>query len=48
MIASHLLKFCHFCTDNGYDDFELYCLRNKDKEEIDFFIQTLDEVFQVM
>lgn len=38
MIASHLLKFCHFWSDNGYGDFELYCLRNKDKEEIDFLI----------
>jgi len=38
MVASHLLKFCHFWTDNGYGDFELYCLRNKDKEEIDFLI----------
>ena len=38
MIASHLLKFCHFWTDNGYDDFELFCLRNKEKEEIDFLI----------
>ncbi|MCK5581458.1 MAG: ATP-binding protein [Candidatus Omnitrophica bacterium] len=38
MVASHLLKFCHFWTDNGYDNFELFCLRNKDKEEIDFLI----------
>ena len=38
LVASHLLKFCHFWTDNGYDVFELYCLRNKDKEEIDFLI----------
>ena len=38
MVASHLLKFCHFWTDNGYDDFELFYLRNKEKEEIDFLI----------
>ncbi len=38
MIASHLLKFCHFWTDNGCDDFELFYLRNKEKEEIDFLI----------
>lgn len=38
MIASHLLKFCHFWTDNGVGSFELFCLRNKDKEEIDFLI----------
>ena len=38
MAASHLLKFCHFWTDNGYDDFELFYLRNKEKEEIDFLI----------
>ncbi len=38
MIASHLLKFCHFWTDNGCDDFELFYLRNKEKEEMDFLI----------
>ena len=38
MIANHLLKFCHFWTDTGYGVFELYCLRNKNKEEIDFLI----------
>jgi len=38
MIASHLFKFCHFWTDNGCDDFELFYLRNKEKEEIDFLI----------
>jgi len=38
MIASHLLKFCHFWTDNGTGNFELFSLRNKDREEIDFLI----------
>lgn len=38
LVASHLLKFCHFWTDNGCGVFELFCLRNKDKEEIDFLI----------
>jgi len=38
MVASHLLKFCHFWTDNGTGNYELFSLRNKDKAEIDFLI----------
>jgi predicted AAA+ superfamily ATPase len=38
MIASHLLKACHYWTDTGEGEFELYYLRNKDKQEIDFLI----------
>lgn len=38
LVASHLLKACHFWTDTGEGKFELYYLRNKQKEEIDFLI----------
>lgn len=38
MIASHLLKACHYWTDTGEGNFDLYYLRNKDKQEIDFLI----------
>jgi len=38
MVASHLLKFCHFWTDNGTGNYELFSLRSKDKAEIDFLI----------
>ncbi len=38
MIASHLLKYCHYLTDTGYGEFKLNYLRNKEKEEIDFLI----------
>jgi predicted AAA+ superfamily ATPase len=38
IIASHLLKYCHYLTDTGYGDFELRYLRNKEKLEIDFLI----------
>lgn len=38
MIACHLLKACHYWTDTGEGHFELYYLRNKDKQEIDFLI----------
>ena len=37
-IACHLLKACHFWTDTGEGNFELFYLRNKQKEEIDFLI----------
>jgi predicted AAA+ superfamily ATPase len=38
MIASHLLKLCHFYEDTGEGDFKLNYLRDKDKNEIDFII----------
>ena len=38
MIASHLLKACHYWTDLGYGKFELKTIRNKEKKELDFLI----------
>jgi predicted AAA+ superfamily ATPase len=38
MIGSHLLKACHCWTDMGEGKFELFYLRNKEKQEIDFLI----------
>ena len=38
MVAIHLLKARNFWTDTGQGDFELYYLRNRDKQEIDFLI----------
>jgi predicted AAA+ superfamily ATPase len=38
MVACHLLKSCHLWTDTGEGEFELYYLRNKEKQEIDFLI----------
>jgi predicted AAA+ superfamily ATPase len=38
LVASHLLKTCHFWTDSGEGEFELRYLRNKEKREIDFLI----------
>jgi hypothetical protein len=38
LVASHLLKACHFWTDTGEGEFELCYLRNKEKQEIDFLI----------
>jgi predicted AAA+ superfamily ATPase len=38
LIASHLLKACHYWTDTGEGDFNLHYLRNKEKQEIDFLI----------
>jgi hypothetical protein len=38
LVACHLLKTCHFWTDTGEGEFELFFLRNKDKQEIDFLI----------
>lgn len=37
-IAGHLLKYCHYLTDTGVGKFELFYLRNIDKQEIDFLI----------
>lgn len=42
MVASHLLKACHYWTDTGEGRFNLHYLKTKDKREIDFLI-TKDE-----
>jgi predicted AAA+ superfamily ATPase len=38
LVASHLLKACHYWTDTGRGDFELHYLRTKDGDEIDFLV----------
>jgi len=38
LVANHLLKACHLWTDTGYGEFDLFYLRNKEKEEIDFLL----------
>lgn len=38
MVASHLLKYCHFIEDTEGHDMELRYLRDKDKREIDFVV----------
>ena len=38
LVAGHLLKACHYWTDTGEGEFELFFLRNKEKEEIDFLV----------
>lgn len=37
-IASHLLKFVHWLQDNGFGEYRLYFLRDKNKREIDFLV----------
>ncbi|MEN8236782.1 MAG: AAA family ATPase [Pseudomonadota bacterium] len=37
-IASHLLKFVHYWTDQGYGDYGLYFLRDKQQREVDFLV----------
>lgn len=38
MVASHLLKSCHYWTDTGEGIFELFYLKTKEKKEIDFLV----------
>lgn len=38
LVASHLLKAVHFWTDCGYGKYDLYYLRNKDQQEVDFLV----------
>lgn len=38
LTASHLLKACHYWTDTGEGNFELFYLRNKEQQEVDFLI----------
>ncbi|WP_371256179.1 DUF4143 domain-containing protein [Rickettsia endosymbiont of Ixodes scapularis] len=37
-IANHLLKFCHFWSDLGFGEYELYFIRDKQKKEVDFLV----------
>jgi predicted AAA+ superfamily ATPase len=38
LVALHLLKSCHAWTDTAKGEFELYYLRTKEKEEVDFCV----------
>jgi len=38
MVACHLLKACHYWTDTGEGEFELFYIRDKEKRELDFLI----------
>jgi len=38
LVASHLLKACHYWTDTGEGEFDLFYLRDKERREIDFLI----------
>jgi len=38
MVAVHLLKTCNYWNDTGQGEFELFYLRNREKQEIDFLI----------
>ena len=37
-IASHLLKYIHWLTDNGFGKYGLYFIRDKNKREVDFLV----------
>ena len=37
-VASHLMKAVNWWTDNGYGEYGLYFLRDKDKREVDFLV----------
>ncbi|MFH1283941.1 MAG: ATP-binding protein [bacterium] len=43
LIACHLLKICHYWTDSGEGQFDLFYLRDKEKHEIDFLV-TKDKI----
>ncbi|MBF0301013.1 MAG: ATP-binding protein [Oligoflexia bacterium] len=38
LIACHLLKACHYWEDIGEGSFDLFYLRNKEKQEVDFLL----------
>ena len=38
LVASHLLKFCHYHYDSTGDNFELKYIRDTDKREVDFVV----------
>jgi len=38
MIAGHLLKWCHFTQDFGFEPLELHYIRDKEQREVDFLV----------
>lgn len=38
LVASHLLKWCHFTEDWGFEPLKLHFVRDKEKREVDFLI----------
>lgn len=38
LVASHLLKWCHFSQDFGYAPLDLHFVRDKEKREVDFLV----------
>ena len=38
MVASHLLKWCHFTQDWGHQPLDLHFVRDKEKREVDFLV----------
>jgi len=38
LVASNLLKYCHFVEDTRGDDMTLCYLRDKNKREVDFVV----------
>lgn len=42
-VAQHLLKAVHYWTDMGFGKYDLYYLRDKEKQEVDFVISKDDE-----
>jgi hypothetical protein len=38
MVASHLLKWCHFSQDWGHQPLDVHFVRDKEKREVDFLV----------
>ncbi len=38
LVASHLLKWCHFTRDWGHEALDLHFVRDKEKREVDFLV----------
>lgn len=43
LVASHLMKACHFWHDSGHGLWQLHYLRNKEKKEVDFLLTLKDK-----
>ncbi len=45
MVASHLLKFCHFLFDTDGYKAQLYYLRDKEQREVDFLVTIQNRIW---
>ncbi len=48
LVALHVIKLCHFWTELGHGDFDLFYVRDREKREVDFLITERGKPFALI